>query len=86
VHFREGIRRKTDHFALLQYGWGQRKAHVIGKSARLRFFNGLDIREFPVDWHSDIKAWMTREIMIHWLQNFGQENAGREEENSVVFG
>jgi hypothetical protein len=62
------------------------KPLVIGKSARPRCFNGFDIHKLPVDWHSDKKAWMTREIMIHWLQNFGQENAGREEENSVVFG
>jgi hypothetical protein len=42
---------------------------VTGKLAGLRCFNGLDIRKLPVDWHSNKKAWMTREITIHWLQN-----------------
>jgi hypothetical protein len=49
------------------------KPLVIGKSVRPMCFNGLDIRELPVDWHSNKKAWMTRRVTIHWLQNLDRK-------------
>lgn len=41
---------------------------VIGKAARPRCFKGLDIDKFPVEWASNSKSWMTRDIMNSWLE------------------
>ncbi|CAH1375300.1 unnamed protein product, partial [Tenebrio molitor] len=40
---------------------------VIGKTKKPRCFEGVDINLLHVDWHSNTKAWMTREIMTTWL-------------------
>lgn len=53
------------------------KPLVIGKSARPRCFKGLDIWDLPVDWYSNKKVWMTREIMTQWLNNLDKMQLAR---------
>ena len=43
------------------------KLLVIGKSARPRALKNVSIKDLPVIWKSNKKAWMTREIMGEWL-------------------
>ncbi|XP_017475007.1 PREDICTED: tigger transposable element-derived protein 6-like [Rhagoletis zephyria] len=45
---------------------------VIGKAARPRAFKHVPIAKLPVDWKSNKKAWMTREVMSEWLQQFNR--------------
>ncbi|XP_054737831.1 tigger transposable element-derived protein 6-like [Anastrepha obliqua] len=45
---------------------------VIGKAARSRSFKHVPIAKLPVDWKSNKKAWMTREVMSEWLQQFNR--------------
>ncbi|XP_049302022.1 tigger transposable element-derived protein 6-like [Bactrocera dorsalis] len=45
---------------------------VIGKAARPRSFKHVPIAKLPVDWKSNKKAWMTREVMSEWLQQFNR--------------
>lgn len=46
---------------------------VIGKAARPRAFKHVPITALPVDWKSNKKAWMTREVMSEWLQQFNRK-------------
>ncbi|XP_053947863.1 tigger transposable element-derived protein 6-like [Anastrepha ludens] len=45
---------------------------VIGKTARPRSFKHDPIAKLPVDWKCNKKAWMTREVMSEWLQQFNR--------------
>lgn len=49
------------------------KPLVIGKAARPRAFSGVNVRDLPVDWYSNKKAWMTRDIMGDWLMKFDKK-------------
>lgn len=40
---------------------------LIGKAARPRAFKNMSIAQLPVEWKSNKKAWMTRDIMSEWL-------------------
>lgn len=43
------------------------KLLVIGKSARPRALKNISIKDLPVKWMSNRKAWMTGDIMGEWL-------------------
>lgn len=43
---------------------------IIGKAKNPRCFKGSHVSKLPIDWYSNKKAWMTREIMNEWLMKF----------------
>jgi hypothetical protein len=49
------------------------KPLVIGKAAKPRCFKNMDVTKFGVDWKSNRKAWMTREIMMGWLEHLDRK-------------
>ena len=49
------------------------KPLVIGKAAKPRCFKNMDITKFGVDWKSNRKAWMTKEIMTEWLEQLDRK-------------
>ncbi|PNF41040.1 hypothetical protein B7P43_G08225 [Cryptotermes secundus] len=46
------------------------KTLVIGKAAKPRCFQNMDIQKLPVEWRSNKKAWMTSYIMEEWVSAF----------------
>lgn len=46
---------------------------VIGRSRKPRCFKGENISKLPLEWVSNKKAWMTREIMTTWLHKFNNK-------------
>lgn len=46
---------------------------IIGKAKNPRCFKGSHIDKLPVDWYSNKKAWMTRDIMSDWLMKFDRK-------------
>jgi hypothetical protein len=49
------------------------KPFVISKSVKRRCFKNMDVTKFGVDWRSNRKAWMTREIMMEWLEQLDRK-------------
>lgn len=49
------------------------KLLVIGKAARPRCFKGIDIKDLPVQWKFNKKAWMTQKIMTEWLEDLNKK-------------
>lgn len=49
------------------------KLLVIGKAAKPRAFKNISINELPVTWKSNHKAWMTGQIMMHWLKELDRK-------------
>ncbi|XP_039953998.1 tigger transposable element-derived protein 6-like [Bactrocera tryoni] len=49
------------------------KPLVIGKAARPRAFASIDLKKLPVNWQSNKKAWMTREVMTQWLKEIDKK-------------
>ena len=43
------------------------KPLVIGKSAKPRCFKNANIKEFPILWRSNRKAWMVMDLFSEWL-------------------
>ena len=64
------VQRKTDCFSMWFYIRWNGETLVIGKAAKPRCFQNLDIRKLPVEWRSNKKAWMTSQIMEEWLTAF----------------
>lgn len=52
---------------------GSEKLLVIGKSARPRAFQRIDIDSLPVTYKSNKKSWMTSDIMSEWLHRFDRK-------------
>lgn len=46
---------------------------IIGKAAKPRCFKGVNINSLNVEWHSNKRAWMTRDLMSEWLINFDRK-------------
>lgn len=46
---------------------------VIGKAQKPRCFKGINLNLMNVQWKSNRKAWMTRDIMSEWLSNLDQK-------------
>lgn len=53
------------------------KPLVIGKSAKPKCFNNLDLCELPVIWNANKKAWMSSSIMENWLLHFNNRLIGQ---------
>lgn len=49
------------------------KLLVIGKAARPRAFKNVNIKDLPAFWKHNKKAWMTRDIMAEWLEQFDRK-------------
>ena len=60
------------------------KLLVIGKSARPRALKNVSIKDLPVIWKSNKKAWMTREIMGEWLAELDRK-MGIENRKILLF-
>lgn len=60
------------------------KPIVIGKSAKPRCFNNLDMSKLPVIWNANKKTWMTSRIMENWLLQFNNRLLG-ENRKIILF-
>ncbi|XP_030754388.1 tigger transposable element-derived protein 4-like [Sitophilus oryzae] len=49
------------------------KFMVIGKAARLRAFQNINLNNLPVYWHCNRKSWMTCQIMTDYLMLFDKK-------------
>ncbi|XP_070581983.1 tigger transposable element-derived protein 4-like [Ptychodera flava] len=49
------------------------KAIVIGKAAKPRCFNNVNLNSLPVLWRNNKKAWMTTELFTDWLRDFDRK-------------
>lgn len=66
----EGGKQAKERLSLLLCAFGDghvMKPLVIGKAAKPRCFKNIDMKNLPVDWYHNKKAWMTAAIMEDWL-------------------
>lgn len=57
---------------------------IIGKSRNPRCFKGSHVNKLPIDWYSNKKAWLTRDIMSEWLTKFDRK-MGRQNRKVLLF-
>ncbi|XP_050299542.1 tigger transposable element-derived protein 6-like [Anthonomus grandis grandis] len=60
------------------------KPLVIGKTAKPRAFKNINVKELPVTYRWNKKAWMTGELMAEWLNQF-DEKMMREKREILLF-
>ena len=65
----ENFRRKAECSISCKYG-EKEKPLAIGKAARPRAFASTDIKNLPVNWLSNTKPRLTRDVMTQWLKYF----------------
>lgn len=58
------------------------KPLVIGRAAKPRCFKNINLKQLPVHWYSNRKAWMTTSIMTDWLTKFNERM--RKQNRSIL--
>lgn len=57
---------------------------IIGKAAKPRCFKGIAINSLNVEWRSNKRAWMTRDLMSDWLLAFDRKMK-RQKRKVILF-
>ena len=57
---------------------------IIGKYAKPRCFKNIDLRNLPITYRNNSKAWMFTSLFQEWIQNFDKQIANKYGDDRVL--
>lgn len=80
-----GGKQSKERLIVLVCGFADGKLEkplVIGKSLKPRCFKNLYVRDLPVEWRANKKAWMTSSLMNDWLVDLNEKM--RQQKRKII--